>query len=240
MVPLPDVQSLIEVVRGDALSDDPLDQLAQAARSVAEIEEVSDGLLGHFVESCRASGYSWSQISAVLGVSKQAVHKRFAGLTPTLERFTPRARSVVSDAVEEARALGQTAVGTEHLLLALFEDPEALAAQVMEEAGLRREAVVGKLPGAPDGGAAPETGAEPAGNEIGYSPRARTALRNAVEEALKLGHNYVGTEHLLLGLFDDPDARAAEILGSLGVTHEDMEQRLAAKLAVLAASRKRA
>jgi ATP-dependent Clp protease ATP-binding subunit ClpA len=245
MTPLPDVQALIEIVRSDAPSDDPLDQLAQAARSVGEIEEVSDALLGHFVESCRASGYSWSQISSALGVSKQAVHKRFAGVTPTFERFTPRARMVLRDARDQARALGRSAVGTEHLLLALFEPAEALAAQVLRDAGLRRDAVVARLQADPTAGTVPSReGGSVAGGagsgEIGYSPRARAVLRNAVDEALKLGHNYIGTEHLLLGLFDDPDALAAQILASLGATYEDTQQRLAEKLAAVKRARESA
>jgi len=73
--------------------------------------------------------------------------------------------------------------------------------------------------------------------EIGYSPRARAALRHAVEEALKLGHNYVGTEHLLLGLFDDPDALAARILASLGASYEDTRVRLAEKFAAMRRAR---
>ena len=246
MTPLPDVQALIAIVRADAPSGDPLDQLAQAARSVSEIEEVSDALLGHFVESCRAGGYSWSQISSALGVSKQAVHKRFAGVTPTFERFTLRARSVLRDATNQARAYGRSAVGTEHLLLALFEPAEALAAQILHDAGLRRDAVAARVrgdadpgPASPSGGA-PETGeatGEGASGEVGYSPAARAVLRNAVDEALKLGHNYIGTEHLLLALFDAPDTPAAGILAAMGLSYGDTRNRLAEKFAAMKRAR---
>jgi hypothetical protein len=233
MTPLPDLPSLIAIVRTDASSDDPLDQLAQAARSVGEIEEVSDALLGHFVEGCRANGFSWSQISTVLGVSKQAVHKRFAGTAPTFERFTLRAQAVLGDAREQARALGQESVGTEHLLLALFDSEGSMAAQLFEDVGLNRESVLAKLSADPATGTESSQGSQSVSGEIGYSPRARTALRNALEEALKLGHNYVGTEHLLLALYDDPDALGARTLTSLGVSYDDLTKRLADKFAAM-------
>ena len=106
MAPPPTLQQLIEMVHEDASSGQPLDQLVAATAAVAQLEETSDALLGHFVDRCRRDGQSWSQISAALGVSKQAVHKRFASAiaahmaaaTPTwtFERFTDRARRVVA------------------------------------------------------------------------------------------------------------------------------------------------
>src|SRR5579884_2198937 len=132
MTPSPTLQELIESVRADAPAADPLGQLSQAARTVADMEEVSDALLGHFVDQCRRSGRSWSEISAALGVSKQAAHKRFsAGAAPSFDRFTPRARAVMRGAAETARALGHGVVGTGHLLLALLEPKESVAAQVL-------------------------------------------------------------------------------------------------------------
>jgi ATP-dependent Clp protease ATP-binding subunit ClpA len=263
MTPLPSVESLIAVVRADAPSQDPLELLAEASRSVAEMEQVGDALLDHFVEACRAGGLSWSEISSALGVSKQAAHKRFATATPTFERFTLRARHVLGDAVEQARRLGQSSVGTEHLLLALFSPLEALAAQVLHEAGVRSSAVEAELAGAGAGGGAggaagggaggagagggagtgagsgggAQPGGEPISGQIGYAPAARTALRNAVDEALGLGHNYVGTEHLLLALFDEPGGVAARILVSLGLTRSEAERRVGEKFAALKSGR---
>jgi uncharacterized protein YjiS (DUF1127 family) len=238
MTPLPDLDSLVKIVRADASSDDPLDQLAQAARSVGEMEQLSDNLLDHFVEACRDNGRTWSEISSALGVSRQAAHKRFSGTVPssprfpgtaTLERFTERARAALRDATLQARDLGQGWVGTEHLLLALFEPAEALAAQVLRDIGLTRDAVEDRLKTTPDPEPQPGQRDKAAGGEVGYSPRAVQALRYAVEEALKLGHNYVGTEHLLLGLFDDPDTVAARLLSSLGGDYEDVLGRLGEK-----------
>lgn len=77
MAPPPTLQELIEIVRQDAPSDDPLDQLATAAATVADLSEVGDAVLGYYVDRARHAGASWTAISAALGVSKQAAHKRF-------------------------------------------------------------------------------------------------------------------------------------------------------------------
>src|SRR6266571_2340681 len=140
MAPSPNLQELIEAVRADAPGDDVLDELAQASRTVADLEEVGDALLGYFVDRCRLSGRSWSEISAALGVSKQAAHKRFSMAAPAFDRFTERAQAVLQGAADEARSLGQDFVGTEHLLLAVFEPAGSVAAQVLAEAGITRAA----------------------------------------------------------------------------------------------------
>src|SRR5579864_6320963 len=98
MPPAPTLSELIRTVRADAAGDDALELLAQASRTVGELEEVGDALLGHFVDQCRRAGRSWSEISRVLGVTKQAAHKRFSVAAPAFERFTPRARAVLESA----------------------------------------------------------------------------------------------------------------------------------------------
>jgi hypothetical protein len=225
MTPAPDLQELIDVVRADAAGCDALDQLAQASRTVAGLEEAGDALLGHFVDQCRRSGRSWSEISAALGVSKQAAHKRFSAGAPTFERFTERARAVLSGAADQARSLGSGHIGPEHLLLALFEPASALAAQVLAEAGVTRSACEEQVLGHA------KTGARPDAGPPGFNSQAVEVLRGAVEEALRLGHDYVGTEHLLLALFRNPDDIAAKVLTSLSVRHDDIRRRLIEKLA---------
>ena len=167
--------------------------LTTASSTVAQLEEVGDAVLGHFVDRCRRNGHSWSEISVALGVSKQAAHKRFSFPAPTLERFTARARRTVDAAAVAARGLGHNYVGTEHLLLGLFAEPHALAARVLAEAGVERAAVEARvldvLP----------RGREPLLDNPLYIPQASLALQGALEEALRLGHNYIGTEHMLLG-----------------------------------------
>src|ERR1700728_1583765 len=128
--PPPTLQELIDIVRQDTGSAESLDLLVTAAAAVAQLEETGDALLGHFVDQCRRSGHSWSEISQALGVTKQAVHKRFALAAdrliaetpnPTLERFTMRARNVLAAAI---RAAAPGLVGSEHLLAGLFAEPD--------------------------------------------------------------------------------------------------------------------
>ena len=196
MPPAPNLQELIGTVRADAAGAEPLEQLATAARTVAEVEEVSDALLAHFVDQCRRAGRSWSEISRALSVTKQAAHKRFSSAAPTFDRFTGRARSALLAAAEAARSLGHNYVGTEHVLLGLFEPAGGVAAQVLDEEGITRATVEEQILGA-----VPRSPATVAGVDPPYTPRATKAIERAAAEALSLGHNYVGTEHLLLSLF---------------------------------------
>ncbi len=151
MAPPPTLQELIDTVRQDAGSDQPLDQLVAAAAAAAQLEETTDALLGHFVDRCRRDGRSWSEISNALGVTKQAVHKRFASAlaahivaatpAPTFERFTDRARHVVAASRRVAVSRGAGAVGTEHLLLALFAEPEGIAGRTLAAMNVTEDSV---------------------------------------------------------------------------------------------------
>lgn len=212
MTPSPTLQALIDGVKADAPGDEALIQLSQASRTVSDLERVGDALLGHFVDQCRRSGHSWSEISNALGVSKQAAHKRFTFDAPNFERFTERARSVLSRSEAEAHRLGHGFVGTEHILLALFDVPGSLAVEVLDAVGISKskveEHVLGLIKRSPPS----EEGKLP------FTPRAKAVLRGSVEVALQLGHNYIGTEHLLLGLFDDENSVAAKVLRDLGAT----------------------
>jgi ATP-dependent Clp protease ATP-binding subunit ClpA len=249
MTPPPTLQQLIETVRQDAGSDQPLDQLVAAAAAAAELEETTDALLGHFVDRCRRAGRSWTEISTALGVTKQAVHKRFASAlaahivaatpSPTFERFTDRARHVIAASRRTAVSLGAEAVGTEHLLLALFAEPEGiagrtLAAMNVTEDGVRA-AVLTARPhhhdhdhnqhdnnGGQHAAEQPAAG-QPAGEYAShaaesppYDEDAKCAMRDALTVALEFSHNYIGTEHLLLGLYRNADSTAAWILGEAG------------------------
>ncbi|HEV3364928.1 MAG TPA: Clp protease N-terminal domain-containing protein [Acidimicrobiia bacterium] len=232
MTPAPTLQELIETVERDAPSSELLDMLATASSTVAQLEEVADAVLGHFVDRCRRHGHSWTEISTALGVSKQAAHKRFSFTAPTLERFTERARRAVDAAAKAARALGHNFVGTEHLLLGLFDQPDGLAARALAEAGVDPAAVEAKvLEVVP-------RGSEPLLDNPLYTPRASLALQAALDEALRLGHNYIGTEHILLGLLKDRDGLAARTLNDLGVNAESIRARLVELVNALAARRR--
>jgi ATP-dependent Clp protease ATP-binding subunit ClpC len=126
------------------------------------------------------------------------------------ERFTDRARRVLVLAQEEARLLNHSFIGTEHILLGLIHEGEGLAAKALEALGISLEAVreeVEKTIG--PAGSAP-TGSPP------FTPRAKKVLELSLREALQLGHNYIGTEHMLLGLVREGEGVAAQVLQSLG------------------------
>jgi ATP-dependent Clp protease ATP-binding subunit ClpC len=122
------------------------------------------------------------------------------------ERFTERARQVVVLAQDEARALKHNYIGTEHILLGLLREEEGLAAPVLESLGVTVEEVraqVARLVG---------QGEEVTTGQIPFTPRAKKVLELGLREALSLGHNYIGTEHLLLALIRENEGVAARIL----------------------------
>src|SRR6201985_3820111 len=126
------------------------------------------------------------------------------------ERFTDRARRVVVLAQEEARMLNHNYIGTEHILLGLIHEGEGVAAKALESLGISLEAVrqqveeiIGQGQQAPSG-------------HIPFTPRAKKVLELSLREALQLGHNYIGTEHILLGLIREGDGVAAQVLVKLG------------------------
>ena len=129
------------------------------------------------------------------------------------ERFTDRARRVVVLAQEEARLLNHSYIGTEHLLLGMMHEADGVAAQVLENMGVALEAVrdhVNDLVGA---------GERPPEKEghIPFTPRAKKVLELSLKEALDLGHNYIGTEHLLLGLLREGEGVAAQVISRLNL-----------------------
>jgi len=127
------------------------------------------------------------------------------------ERFTDRARRVVVLAQEEARMLDHDYIGTEHILLGLIHEGEGVAAKALESLGIsldavrqRVEEIIGRGQQAPSG-------------HIPFTPRAKKVLELSLREALQLGHSYIGTEHILLGLIREGDGVAAQILVGSGV-----------------------
>jgi len=210
MTPTPNLQDLVQTVRDEVPDADPIGQLGKAAELSGSLSTLGDRLLDHFVFQCRQAGMSWAEVSAALGVSKQAAHKRFTGTVPNFGRFTDKARAVIQGSINQARALGHTAVGTEHLLLAVFEPADSLASIALNRLGVHRDAVLDLLlvrnPGLPE----LPTGAIP------FNQQAKDAMRSALDAAVGLDHNYIGTEHLLLGLFGEPGYASAAILAELG------------------------
>jgi len=234
-----ELDDLISQVHDSALSDEPLDRLAAAMGVKADLDDLTDTLIGHFVDESRSAGCSWTDIGAAMGVTKQAAQQRHTSERRgrgrdrdrdrpfRFGRFTARARTSVREAEEASRELRHVYLGTEHLLLGLLAVSQGVAAKSLTSMGVTREAIMAKLT---PGDAEPERGGRHRWRGH-FTPLAKKTLEGALQEAIKLNHNYIGTEHILLALFDVPDGLAAKILAELGVTAEatraDVIQRLA-------------
>ncbi|MFE2352568.1 Clp protease N-terminal domain-containing protein [Streptomyces parvulus] len=236
--------SITSSVRLDELIDaikkvhpEPLEQLQDAVLAGEHLGEVADHLIGHFVDQARRSGASWTDIGRSMGVTRQAAQKRFvpkesADLDPGqgFNRYTPRARNAVMAAHNEAVAAGATEGLPEHLVLGLLTERDALAAKALTAQGVAldaiRAAATAQLPPA----------AEDVPELVPYGPAAKKVLELTFREALRLGHNYVGTEHILLALLEHENGEG--VLTGLGISKEAVEQYVTEALAqVLEATR---
>jgi ATP-dependent Clp protease ATP-binding subunit ClpC len=136
------------------------------------------------------------------------------------ERFTDRARRVLVLAQEEARLLNHNFIGTEHILLGLIHEGEGVAAKALESLGISLEAVREKVEETIGPAGSATTGSPP------FTPRAKKVLELSLREALQLGHNYIGTEHMLLGLVREGEGVAAQVLVSLGADLSRVRQQV--------------
>lgn len=197
------LDDLIEAIK--KAHADALDQLSGAVIAADHLGDIADHLIGHFVDQARRSGASWTDIGKSMGVTRQAAQKRFVpkasgetDLDPSqgFGRYTPRARNVVVAAQNTAHAAGHGEIGTAHLILGLLDQPEGFAAKAITEQGVRLDAVQQAA-----------TALLPAPVEntpalIPFDADAKKALELTFREALRLGHNYIGTEHILLALLE--------------------------------------
>jgi ATP-dependent Clp protease ATP-binding subunit ClpA len=136
------------------------------------------------------------------------------------ERFTDRARRVVVLGQEEARLLNHNYIGTEHLLLGLIHEGEGVAAKALESLGIRLGAVRSQVEEVIGQGQSAPTG------HIPFTPRAKKVLELSLRESQQLGHNYIGTEHILLGLIREGQGVAAQILVKLGADLSPVRQQV--------------
>lgn len=214
---------------------DALDQLSDAVIAADHLGDIADHLIGHFVDQARRSGASWTEIGKSMGVTKQAARKRFVPKVPGeaaeidandgFSRFTLRAKNVVMSAQNEARAAGNDEIGPPHLILALLSEPDGLAAKAIHAQGVVpdtiRRTVAAALP--PAAGEVPSL--------IPFDTQAKKALELTFREALRLGHNYIGTEHILLALLELEDGSG--ILTGLGLDKTATETNIADALELL-------
>jgi hypothetical protein len=237
--PVP-LDNLISYVRALHPDGGPLDNVSDAFTVSTQLDEQSDALIGYFVDQARRTGLSWSQIGGAMGVSKQAAQKRFvpastkvADLMPEtvqpFSRFTARAARTLAAAGNLA-APGP--VGAAHLAAALPAEPQGLAALAIVKAGVSAEQLYAALGTGPAGRAENTSPAELL--ELTLDESAKETLKGALKAALRLGHNYIGTEHLLLGLLA-VSGPAADALTGLGLSAEQAEGLVTAELATLLA-----
>lgn len=211
---------------------EPLEQLIDAVIAADALGEIADHLIGHFVDQARRSGASWTDIGKAMGVTKQAAQKRFVPKVPDFDpatldpnagfgRFTPRARNVVVVSQNTAHEAGNDEITPDHLLLALFAEPDGLAAKLLASQGITAEAARGAIALPPPAGSAPAL--------IPFNGAAKKALELTFRQALRLGHNYIGTEHILLALAEAEGDDGP--LHRLGADPERFETDLATALA---------
>jgi hypothetical protein len=222
------LDDLIEAIK--KAHSDALEQLSDAVIAADHLGEVADHLIGHFVDQARRSGASWTDIGRSMGVTKQAAQKRFVAKGPGepsdldpsqgFSRFTVQARNVVMAAQNEARAAGNDEIRPEHLVLGLLSEPDALAAGTIVGQGVPletvRQTVTASLP--PAANRVPDL--------IPFDSRARKVLELTFREALRMGHNCVGPEHILLALLELEDGTG--VLAGLGVEKATAESTITA------------
>lgn len=219
----------LETLRGLVLSSaepEPLARLRRAVGVALELEHTGDRLVDGFVADARDAGRSWSQIGAALGVTKQGAQQRFADRRPGPGYLGKRARELMAVAVEEARGLGHSYTGTEHLLLALTRADDLIASHALAALGITPDGVHAKI----------EQIAgvhEPRQWDcLGVRPHLKQALELALPEARRLGHSRIASEHLLLGIVRVEDSLAVEILRGLGAEPAQVRAQLADMLGV--------
>jgi hypothetical protein len=243
MAPAPSLHELIQTVHDRSADQDALARVSAAAEVSGEITSKADVLLGHFVEAARKAGSSWAEIGVALGVTKQGAQQRFVDRDDTTRpddehlfvRYTGRARAGVARSREEAQEMGHNYVGTEHLLLGVISDPAALSCTVLGELGVPPD----DLRAAVLAAAAPRSSYSPPAVDLPFTPRARRVLDLTRGESLRLGHNYVGTEHLLLALVTEDEGLGGRALRDRGVDVESARAEVVRALSTYGATPRR-
>jgi Clp amino terminal domain, pathogenicity island component len=221
-VPLDNLIAYVKTIHPDG---GPLENVSDAFAVSTQLDEQSDALIGYFVDQARKSGLSWSQIGSAMGVTKQAAQKRFVpskaadlfpeGHAKPFSRFTARARSALLAAGQLAAAEGKPALGVAHLAAAQLSEPDGFAAKIITAAGLTAGQVYAALGTGPaEKGTAATTEAL---LDLSLGEDVQQSLKLTLRWALRLGHNYIGTEHLLLGAIS-LEGPVQEALAGLGLT----------------------
>jgi ATP-dependent Clp protease ATP-binding subunit ClpA len=220
------LDDLINAIKN--VHDEPLVQLEDAVLTAEALGEIADHLIGHFVDQARRSGASWTDIGKCMGVTKQAAQKRFVPRTEAhpmdagdgFSRFTPRARNVVVESQNKAHAAGNDEIAPAHLLLGLFTDPASLAVRLLAGHGIDADAAANAVTLPPRAAEMPAL--------VPFNGPAKKVLELTFREALRLGHNYIGTEHILLALLEAEGGDGP--LHTLGLDKDVVEAEIVAML----------
>ncbi|MFD8380855.1 Clp protease N-terminal domain-containing protein [Streptomyces sp. NPDC059679] len=214
----------------EELSDaDELARISEARLRAQTLSDLGDQLIDHYVSKAKRTGASWTEIGDAIGVSKQAAQQRHK--PAAFDRFTNLNRHSIVLAQEAARTHRHDFIGTEHILLGLLGEPQGLAYEVLmaktESEQRIRDAIEEAMPPA---------GQKALRGHIPFRPESKEAIEQAHRASADLGHDWVGTEHTLLGLIRAEESPAAQILRNLRFTsdelHETVKTEIAKRLAV--------
>ncbi|KQU03108.1 Clp protease [Rhodococcus sp. Leaf7] len=225
------LDDLIEAISRS--NDDALSQLSGAMVVADHLGDVADHLIGHFVDQARRSGASWTEIGRSMGVSKQAAQKKFVAKPRSEEplnasqgfsRFTTRARNVVVSAQTEARDRRSATITPGHLVLGMLAEPDSFGVQLLGKQSISVDDLRSAV------GTEPSPVAADLPTLIPFDQDAAKALELTFREALRLGHDYVGTEHILLALLEHENGSG--LLHGLGANKARVDADLAEALAL--------
>ncbi|MDI2131055.1 Clp protease N-terminal domain-containing protein [Yinghuangia seranimata] len=204
-----------------------LARISEAHLRAQTLSALGDQLLDHYVGKARQAGVPWSEIGNAIGVSKQAAQQRHA-----FERFTDLNRHCIVLAQEAARTHKHDSIGTEHILLGLLGETRGLAYEVLTAKTGSEQRVRDAI----------EEAMQPAGTKaprghIAFRPESKEAIEQASRASADLGHDWVGTEHMLLGLIRVEASVAARILHDLGFTSDELHETVRAGTSQQSAAR---
>jgi hypothetical protein len=221
----PELDDLIAEVESRSSGTNLMQRLTDSVIVAAKLEEMSDDLIGHFVEEARASGASWADIGQAMGVTRQAAQKRFVGRKSRrgkrssffMTRFAQGARVLVQETEGVARAAGSDHIGTEHLIISMTEEPTSLASRAFTALGasvdhLREESrsAIGDTDG-------------PSKGHLPFAPDMKKVLELSLREAIRSHHRHISDRHILLGMLRDQSSFGGRTLEANGITRNALE-----------------
>lgn len=209
--PGPHLSDLIAGLYEDLPDADDLTRIREARMRARALADLGDRLVDHYVSEAKLGGATWGQIGEALGADGQAARRHRP--PHAFERFTAENRHSIVLAQEAAREHRHELIGTEHMLVGLLSEPDGLAYQVLTGAAGSEHDIRRAIEDA-----MPSAGTTSAQGHIAFAPDSKEAIEQALRASADLGHDWVGTEHTLLGLIRVEDGLAARVLRDLGLT----------------------